>query len=128
MHGFVSTDSITLLGIEVKNGLTNEDEIFERIKEKILAIIRFWDLFKLSLPGRISVVKTLLLPQLNYLGCILRPSPRLLLELQSLSDSFALKNLRVAENRLYLPPKLGGRGLIKLENYLDAQRSSWIVR
>jgi hypothetical protein len=74
LHGFSVTDSITLLGMEVRNGLTNEDEIFQKVHEKIIDIIRFWDLFRLSLPGRISVVKTLLLPQLNYLGCILTPS------------------------------------------------------
>jgi hypothetical protein len=121
LHGFSLSDSITLLGMEVKSTLTNEDAIFEGLKEKILGIIRFWDLFRLSLPGRISVIKTLLLPQLNYLGSILNPSTRLLAEIQSIIDSFALKNLRVAESRLYLPPKLGGLGLVRLEAY------SWIV-
>jgi hypothetical protein len=113
LHGFSLSDSITLLGMEVKSSLTNEDAIFEGLKEKILGIIRFWDLFRLSLPGRISVIKTLLLPQLNYLGSILNPSTGLLAEIQSIIDAFALKNLRVAESRLYLPPKLGGLGLVR---------------
>ncbi len=51
-HGFIFTDVITLLGMEVKRELSNQDEIFEKIHEKILGIARFWDLFKLSLPGR----------------------------------------------------------------------------
>ena len=128
LHGFTVTDSITLLGMEVKSRLSNEDEIFLALQEKILGIIRFWDLFKLTLPGRISIVKTLLLPQLNYLGCILRPSARVLNNLQTVIDNFATKNLRVAENRLYLPPEHGGLGLIRLETYLDAQRCMWISR
>jgi hypothetical protein len=128
LHRFAITESITLLGMEVKNGLNNQDEIFLKIREKILGIICFWELFRLSLPGRISVVKTLLLPQLNYLGCILTPSRNLLADLQKTIDGFALKNMRIAENRLYLPPKLGGVGLINLENFLDAQKCSWIVR
>jgi hypothetical protein len=128
LHGFVCTDSITLLGMEVKNVLSNQDEIFLGIREKILSIVRFWDLFRLSLPGRISVIKTLILPQLNYLGCILKPSTPVLEELQSICDNFALKGLRVAENRLYLPANLGGLGLMHLGTYLDAQRIVWIVR
>ncbi len=92
------------------------------------SIVRFWELFRLSLPGRISVVKTLILPQLNYLGPILKPSPHVLCELQGIVDGFALKNLRVAESRLYLPTKLGGLGLMNLETYLDAQKIVWIVR
>jgi hypothetical protein len=95
LHGFSSTDSITLLGMEVKNGLNNEDEIFLKIQEKIVGIIRFWDLFRLSLLGRISVVETLLLPQLNYLGCILTPSRGILTDIQKIMDIFALKNLHV---------------------------------
>jgi hypothetical protein len=114
--------------MEVKNGLTNEDEIFQKIHEKIVGIIRFWDLFRLSLPGRISVVKTLLLPQLNYLGCILTPSRDVLTDLQKTIDNFALKNLRVAVERKYLPANHGGLGLINLDTYLNAQKCSWIAR
>jgi hypothetical protein len=128
LHGFVCTDSITLLGMEVKKNLNNVDDIFLALKEKILGIIRFWELFKLTLPGRISIVKTLLLPQLNYLGCILKPSDQVLTGLQSVIDNFAVKNLRVAANRLYLPAENGGLGLIRLETYLDAQRCMWISR
>jgi hypothetical protein len=128
LHGFVITDSLTLLGMEVKRDLNNENEIFLKIQEKILSIVRFWDLFRLSLPGRISVVKTLILPQLNYLGCIIKPSSHILRDLQRIVDGFALKNLRVAESRLYLPAKFGGLGLMNLETYLDAQRIVWITR
>jgi hypothetical protein len=61
LNGFVCTNSITLLGMEVKNELSNEDKIFLQIQEKILGIVRFWDLFRLSLPDRISVIKTLII-------------------------------------------------------------------
>jgi hypothetical protein len=69
-----------------------------------------------------------LLPQLNYLGCILRPSIQVLSHLQTIIDNFTVKNLRVAGSRLYLPAEHGGLGLIKLETYLDAQRCMWISR
>ncbi len=50
----------------------------------------------------------------------------MLTDLQKTLDAFALKNLRVAAERKYLPTKLGGLGLINLETYLDAQKCSWI--
>ncbi len=124
---YTSSYTISLL-IYTFGRLNNVDEIFQKIQEKIVGIIRFWDLFRLSLPGRISVVKTLLLPQLNYLGGILTPSRVLVMDLQRILDSFALKNLRVAAERKYIPAKLGRLGLINLETYLDAQKCSWISR
>ena len=127
-HGFAFSDSIVLLGMEIKKELTNVDEIFMELAEKILKIIRFWELFRLSLPGRITVIKTLLLPQLNYLGCILTPSDNTIRHIQGIIDAFARKNLRISNKRLYMPAEVGGLGLFELGTYLDSQRCAWIKR
>ena len=108
--------------------MSNTNEIFEEIVEKIQNTARFWDLFKLSLPGRIAVIKTLMLPQLNYLGCILEPSAIHLDRMHEIIESFALRNLRIAANRLYLPVTKGGLGLIRVSTFLDAQKIAWIKR
>jgi hypothetical protein len=68
LHGFKCEDKIKLLGIEVTNSLDNTDDIFIEIGEKILNLILFWSRFWLSLPGRIAIVKTLLILQLNRRG------------------------------------------------------------
>jgi len=98
------------------------------LKEKILKTIRFWELFSLSLPGRISVVKTLCLPILNYLGFILSPSDQVLKGIQNIMDNFVRKGLKISETRLYLPPEKGGLGLFNLIDYLNAQKCTWIVK
>ena len=65
--GFSITNTIKLLGFSITNGENNLDGNFEPIKQKISSKTRFWDRFYLSLPGKITVYNTLLLPQLNYI-------------------------------------------------------------
>jgi hypothetical protein len=128
LHGFKCEHKIKLLGIEVTNSLDNTDDIFIEIGEKILNLILFWSRFRLSLPGRIAIVKTLLIPQLNYVGCILTPSLLVINNIQAMIDEFALNGLRVSKDRYYLPPTEGGMGLIHVGTFLMAQKCSWIKR
>jgi hypothetical protein len=73
--GFKYETKITLLGVEIKNTLSNVDEIFQKIKEKIVGLISYWERFRLTLPGRITVAKTFLVSQLNYIGSFLSRLP-----------------------------------------------------
>jgi hypothetical protein len=114
--------------MEVSNSLDNVDDIFINIGEKILNIILFWIRFRLSLPGRIAILKTLLIPQLNYLGCFLTPSRIVIDNLQTMLDDFALNGLRISKDRFYLPPNEGGLGLIHIGTFLTAQKCSWVKR
>jgi hypothetical protein len=93
---FKIVDRLTLLGMEIRKNLDNVDDIFVRTGEKINKLILFWSRFRLSLRGRISVMKTFLLPQLNYLGCFLTSGPDLLYGIQELIDSFVIGNLQPA--------------------------------
>ncbi len=88
----------------------------------------FWERFHLSLPGRIAVVKTLLIPQLNYLGCFLVPDDEVLSDIQDLLDKFALKGQIISKDRRYLLPEQGRAGLFKLSDFLTAQKCSWVKR
>jgi len=114
--------------LDIKKNLEHVTDIFDVMTEKILKITRFWDLYRLSLPGRISVVKTLILPQINYLGCILEPDPPSFKKMEKIIEKFVLKSLNVATSRLYIPPNKGGLGLIRLSSYLKAQKCSLIKR
>jgi hypothetical protein len=126
--GFIITDKIKLLGMDITADFTNTDEIFQNIHTKIVNLVSFCDRFRLTLPGRISVLKNLLIPQINYLGCILSPSRGTLDRMQETLDAFALGPLTCAKDRRYLPPEEGGLGLFNLAIFLDAQRCSWIKR
>jgi hypothetical protein len=126
--GFTVSDKIKLLGMEITSALDNTDDIFIDIGEKILNIILFWSRFRLSLCGRIAIIKTLIIPRLNYLGCILTPSRLVLDNIQDLIDDFALDGLRINKARYYLPPCEGGLGLIHVGTFLMAQKCSWVKR
>jgi hypothetical protein len=128
IEGFAVDTHVKLLGMEVTNSLDNVDDIFINLGEKILNIILFWIRFRLSLPGRIAILKTLLIPQLNYLGCFLTPSRIVIDNLQTMLDDFVLNGLRISKDRYYLPPNEGGLGLIHIGTFLTAQKCSWVKR
>ncbi len=128
LFGFIVDSKVKLLGMEINNKLDNVDDIFIDLGERILNLILFWSRFRLSLAGRIAIVKTLLIPQLNYLGCILTPSRIVIDNIQSLLDAFSLDGLRVSKNRYYIFPNEGGMGLIHIGTFLMAQKCSWIKR
>jgi hypothetical protein len=82
-----------LLGMDITRNFEDIGDNFRHIKDKILNLIRFWDRFKLSLPGRISIAKTFLVSQLNYLGGVFKHPAALLDEIQSLINCFIKKTL-----------------------------------
>jgi hypothetical protein len=67
------------------------DDIFEKILQKITNLVSFWERFKLSIPGRITIAKTFLVSQLNYVGCFLSPSDGMIDRLQRVLDNFIKK-------------------------------------
>ena len=109
--GFQVVDHFKLLGLELNKNLDNVPAIYESITEKIRSLIRFWERFKLTLPGRICIMKTCLISQINYIGCFLLASDNCINNLQILIDRFVKDTLPVAAERLYLPPALGGLGI-----------------
>jgi hypothetical protein len=86
--GFKYTKELKLLGVEIVYTLDNIDRIFDQVKQKIIDLISYWERFRLSLPGRITIAKTFLVSQLNYIGSFLKPSRELLVEIQVLLDNF----------------------------------------
>jgi uncharacterized membrane protein len=74
--------------------LDNIEQIFEKIKSKIINLVAFWERFRLTLPGRITIAKTFLISQLNYIGSFLKPSPQTLEQIQVIINNFVKKKLK----------------------------------
>jgi hypothetical protein len=108
--GFVVTNEVKLLGMDIDRNLSTMSNYFDEAAGKINRIIEHWKRFNLTLPGRISICKTFMLSQIGYLGCIITPNDQQLKRLQKLVDEYCLGPLRVAKKRLYLPPNEGGVG------------------
>ena len=89
--GFSIVDNFKLLGLDIKSSLDNTLEIFSGISDKIRKLVQFWERFKLTLPGRLTIMKTCLLSQLNYIGCFL-PAPYASIDhIQRMIDGFVKK-------------------------------------
>ncbi len=125
--GFVISEKITVLGLVIdKNGYTEEN--FLNIRNKLTMQVNKWRPYGLSLPGRISIAKCMLYSQLNYIGCIIR-FPNDYVELyDKIIVDFVKGKLNIAKKRLYTLPEHGGLGLFNINDFLDAQRCSWIKR
>ncbi len=76
------------------------DENFEKTISSLKKSIEFWNRFHLTLPGRINVIKSLLMSQVIYLGSFIMPSMEKLKKIQDLLDTFALGKLNFAKNRI----------------------------
>ena len=126
--GFRIVDSFKLLGFHISNTGVHSRLNVDPIKQKIGNIISFWDRFYLSLQGKITVYKTLLIPQLNYICTILTPDRESLYEIEQMTEKFVTSGFQIAKNRLYVNAKLGGIGLFHLETFINALQCTWIKR
>jgi hypothetical protein len=126
--GFPFTNSLTVLGFHIANNGTIVSANFEKVRVKINNIIRFWERFGLSLSGKIAIYKTLILPQINFVGTVLTPPEDTIKELSQIIEKFISKGLNISKKRLYLNPTLGGVGVFNLTNFIMSLQVSWIKR
>ena len=66
--GFLITDRIHILGMDIDANLTDLDGNFSKTVLNIKKGVDYWKRYNLSLPGRINVIKSLLFSQILYLG------------------------------------------------------------
>ena len=126
--GFSISYSFKLLGLTISCNLDNIRIIYDELVNKISSLANFWARFRLTLPGRITVMKTCLVSQLNYIGCFLPMPDDIRNLLQDIINGFVKKNLQVSAERLYLDPEHGGLGIFDLKEFFQAQHCSWIKR
>jgi hypothetical protein len=124
--GFSVTDKIKLLGFHLGREGLDYDTMFRNVTRNICAIATQWSRFKLSLPGRISIFKNLMLSQVSYIGSISCPHSDVIEEIQNIMNRFVLGNLKVSRERLYTDPDHGGLGLIELKSFISGLISSWV--
>jgi hypothetical protein len=126
--GFSFTNKIKLLGFILQNYGDITASNFEQVNSKIDNLTRFWERFFLSLPGRISIYKTLLIPQINYFATILTPPDFMIQSLQTKMEKFVLGRLSFSKDRIYRPVIAGGLGLFVLRDFIAALQCSWFKR
>jgi hypothetical protein len=126
--GFSFRDKITLLGFTLQNYGDITAANFERVMTKIDTLIRFWERFFLSLPGKIVVYKTFLIPQINYLAAVLTPGAETIQTLEEKMAAFVTKGFNLSKNKIYAPVREGGLGLFNLKDFISSLQCNWIKR
>ena len=112
--------------MEISADTSNFSDSAKKISEKIKKEINSWARFRLSLPGRIGVTKSLLFLQFNYLGAILPFTTEEIKDWASQIEKFVSGSLNIAKNRIYLKVENGGLGLVEIKKFLNYQCCTWI--
>jgi len=126
--GFTETDNIKILGLDIDFNLDCLSSCHNNTVQKIRNIANFWSRFRLSLPSRINILKTLMLSQISYLGSIITPTAEQFAEMCQITEGFVKGNINISKDRLYLPDKMGGLGLIDLKDFVTAQQVTWVKK
>ena len=69
--GFKFVEKVKILGFEVSNSQDWDKNNFDQVTSKIQKLTNFWNRFNLSLIGKITIYKTLLMPQINFYASII---------------------------------------------------------
>jgi exonuclease III len=123
--GFDLKTELTLLGLKIQSNCSRYSASKDLIEEKIRNQINFWMRFELSLPGRISIAKTFMYSQLNYLGCFLPMERERINNIETLIEGYVKGPLNISKARMTLPREEGGVGLFSVETFLSGQVCTW---
>ncbi len=126
--GFAVVNEVTVLGLRISGPGADFGGSLNKICEKLQSQVLHWSRFNLSLPGRITIAKTMLYSQINYLGCFLPIDQHIIGEYELIIERFVKGKLSIAKNRIYKPTCMGGLGLFKIDDFFNAQRVAWIRR
>ncbi len=126
--GFTFVNKLKLLGFIIPNYGDKAAANFETVSTRIDNLIRFWERFYLSMPGKISIYESILLPQLNFVATILTPSADTMKNIEEKMERFVTKGFSLSKERIYAQVNDGGLGLFNLTEFVAGLQCSWIKR
>ena len=123
---------LKLLGVVLKPDCKNMvDENVKLKKDSILRTIAMWKNRNLTLVGKITVVKSLLLSQITHLiSSLPDPSEKLINEISSILFTFIWGSKRnpLKRVRLCQPLSENGLSMIDISSYIKSLKIKWIKR
>jgi hypothetical protein len=126
--GFKLVNVTSVLGCDISKNAADLPNNFDKIIVKIANIKRFWERFNLTLPGRLAVAKSLMLSQVSYLACFIKPNADQISVIKKSIYDFVQGRLTVARDKITLIPSHGGLGMIDIDTFIVAQQCSWLKR
>ena len=127
-----------ILGFNIDNKLERLHSNIESCTRKVRAIINKWRKYNLTLMGRMTVAKALLLSQYTYIATVLDLSMKEIEYIQSILDNFILYNsflnhghksrYWINQDILYGNKNLGGLNAIRVSDFILSLKTSWMHR
>ena len=102
--------------------------MWDTILNKVCKIRNFWNLFHLTIPGRVNVIKTYFYSQLSYLGAIFTPPPKFLADFETCIISFLKQGGRIAKDRIFSKCEEGGLGLPIPGDFLESLKIKVFIK
>ena len=128
-------DEFRILGFNIDNKLERLHTNIEICTRKVRAIINIWRKYNLTINGRMTVAKALLLSQYTYVATVLDLSQKESEYIQSILDNFILYNsflnhghksrYWINQDILYGNRNLGGFNAIRFSDFLLSLKTSW---
>ena len=132
------SNDFTLLGFSLDSTLSKLDANFDKCMTRAKKLIVKWRKYNLSIMGRITVAKSMILSQFTYVVAVLDMSKVQIEKIQQLLDTFIMhnsymspglkKNSWIKSAILYGPKHLGGLGCIKVDEFIHGLNISWVHR
>ena len=128
--GLKWSKSVKALGILFTYNDTDQlrKNFYDKLKD-IRTQIWFWNCQGLSLFGKVTIIKSLLLPKMLYVFSILTTPEEFIKQLNTIIYSFLWKGTdKIARLAAVNDLKYGGLNLIDLEMYVKSSRLAWLGR
>jgi hypothetical protein len=126
--GFEIVDNCKLLGFKFSNRDSLADSNAPQLIEKIKNTVRFWTPLNLSVAGKITIAKTLILPLFIYYGTIINFSQQQIEEMEGSIERYMTRGINIAKDKTYADTGTGGLGLFKLSEFAGTLQSYWFKR
>ena len=87
---------------------------------KMNNIRNFFAFFKLTIPGKIHITKSFLLPQITYVGSILTVSDEQISTIEDLIYNFINQDANIARSKIFSSHEEGGLGIPRIKVFLQS--------
>ena len=118
--GLAVDNEAKLLGY-ILSSENNEDTLhknWSKITDKMNKQVRIWNLYNLTLPGRINVAKCMILSQIVFFGSVFIPKDDVASTLQSTMDNFVKGGMNLSNREIISKTDEGGLGLMNIHHMM----------
>lgn len=125
-----TNNPVKVLGLYVGINKTECEQLnWNSRLDKILQLIKTWEKRNLTIIGKIMIIKTLLIPQLTYLGNVMFFNKKQMKELEHIIFSFLWNNKpdKVKRTTMIANYEKGGLNMLDIPSYFKMLKIKWVT-